>query len=83
MPTRILYAAVLLALTAGCVVERPVVVDPGPPEARHAKVPPGHMPPAGQCRIWYADRPPGQQPPPGDCRELGRRVPPGATLVRG
>jgi hypothetical protein len=50
---------------------------------RHAHVPAGHMPPRGQCRIWYADRPPGHQPPPGDCRKLERRVPSGARLVYG
>jgi hypothetical protein len=46
------------------------------------KVPPGHLPPPGECRIWYPDRPPGHQPPPGNCRELERRVPPGAWLIR-
>jgi hypothetical protein len=52
---------------------------------RHAqvKIPPGHLPPPGECRIWFPDRPPGHQPPPGDCRELSRRVPHGAVLVEG
>ena len=31
---------------------------------RSFKVPPGHYPPAGYYRIWYAGRPPGQQPAP-------------------
>lgn len=31
-------------------------------------VPPGHLPPAGMCRVWYDGRPPGHQPPPTDCR---------------
>ena len=47
------------------------------------KIPPGHLPPPGECRIWFPDRPPGHQPPPGDCRELSRRVPHGAVLVEG
>jgi hypothetical protein len=46
-------------------------------------VPPGHMPPLGQCRIWFDGRPPGHQPPPGDCRRLAHRVPPGARLIEG
>ena len=51
----------------------------------HAQVnvPPGHLPPPGECRIWFPDRPPGHQPPPGDCRELSRHVPRGAVLVEG
>jgi hypothetical protein len=48
-----------------------------------SKIPPGHMPPPGKCRIWYPDLPPGQQPPPGECRDLQYRVPPGAWLIRG
>jgi hypothetical protein len=45
-------------------------------------VPPGHMPPRGMCRVWYADRPPGHQPPPVSCNRI-RRVPYGATVIRG
>lgn len=47
------------------------------------KIPPGHMPPPGSCRIWLPNTPPGKQPPPGDCYELSRMVPPGAWLVEG
>lgn len=35
-------------------------------------IPPGHLPPPGECRVWYDGRPPGQQPPPTDCREAER-----------
>ena len=28
---------------------------------------PDHMPPPGECRVWYDDRPPGQQSPPTSC----------------
>lgn len=47
------------------------------------KIPPGMMPPPGECRIWFEGRPPGQEPPPGDCNELEHEVPPGAVLVHG
>lgn len=44
-------------------------------------VPPGHLPPAGKCRVWYPGRPPGHQPAPGDCRSLSYNVPRGAYLI--
>lgn len=49
----------------------------------HIKIPPGHMPPPGKCRIWFYDRPPGHQPQPISCHRIGRRIPYGAVLVRG
>jgi len=54
-----------------------------PSDARSFRIPPGHYPPRGQCRIWVPNRPPGQQSPPGPCRDLERRVPAGAYLVYG
>lgn len=35
-------------------------------------VPPGHLPPADLCRVWYQGVPPGRQPPPTDCYEAER-----------
>lgn len=49
----------------------------------HIKIPPGHMPPPGKCRVWYYDRPPGQQPPPVSCHSIRHRIPFGAVVVRG
>ncbi|MFO7582267.1 hypothetical protein [Guyparkeria sp.] len=83
----------LLAATlflGGCAATGPggdyrgVVIYPyGDVSMEPVMVPSGHLPPPGECRIWYPDRDPGQQPPPGDCRDLQRHVPPGAVLVRG
>jgi hypothetical protein len=44
-------------------------------------IPPGHLPPPGQCRLWYPDRPPGHQPPPERCGHLRYDVPVGAWLI--
>lgn len=37
-----------------------------------AGIPPGQLPPAGECRVWYDGRPPGQQPPPTNCDDAER-----------
>ncbi len=47
------------------------------------RVPPGHYPPPGACRIWDPAVPPGRQPPAGACDELERQVPPGSYLIVG
>jgi len=59
-----------------------VVVAPPPPVVaapRTIRVPPGHYPPPGRCRLWYAGRPPGHQPPPTPCERLA--VAPGAFIL--
>ncbi len=35
-------------------------------------IPPGHMPAAGQCRVWYDGVPPGRQPAPTNCNQAER-----------
>jgi len=44
-------------------------------------IPPGHMPPPGECRVWFPGEPPGQQPPPGDCDRLMQTAPPSAWVL--
>ena len=39
---------------------------------RNQGVPPGQLPPAGQCRVWYDGRPPGQQPRATSCDDAER-----------
>jgi len=36
------------------------------------RIPRGHLPPPGSCRVWFYDLPAGQQPPPTSCREAQR-----------
>ena len=45
------------------------------------KIPRGHFPSPGECRIWLPDTPPGRQPRPGDCGRLVQNVPAGAYLI--
>jgi hypothetical protein len=47
-------------------------------------IPPGHLPPPGQCRVWIPGEPPGKQKKKnaaGDCSSLSRQVPAGGWLV--
>lgn len=44
-------------------------------------IPMGHLPPPGECRIWFPGVPAGQQPPPGNCAALEHEVPAGAWLL--
>ncbi|HEX6316587.1 MAG TPA: hypothetical protein VFZ73_17065 [Gemmatimonadaceae bacterium] len=48
---------------------------------RTIRVPRGHYPPPGACRVWYAGRPPGRQPRPVSCERLYGRVPYGAFIL--
>lgn len=38
----------------------------------NGRVPPGQLPPAGLCRVWYDGVPPGRQPASTDCRTAER-----------
>jgi hypothetical protein len=40
--------------------------------AEAQQVPPGFLPPPGQCRVWYDGRPPGHQAPATTCSEAER-----------
>ncbi len=46
-----------------------------------ARIPPGHMPAVGQCRLWFPGRPPGQQPKAGSCTGLQRTAPAGSWIL--
>ena len=58
----------LIALLAGAAFAQ----GNGRNSARNQGIPPGQMPPAGQCRVWYEGRAPGQQPRPTNCNEAER-----------
>ena len=50
---------------------------------RSLRVPPGHYPPRGACRVWFEGRPPGRQPRATSCERLYGRVPYGAFILYG
>lgn len=73
---------IFLILSTGCATVALVGQDPGEPShVAPLGIPPGHVPPPGECRIWLPGHPPGHQPPPGPCHELEAQVPPGAWLL--
>ena len=81
---RVVILSLAISALGGCTTHGGIYTPaPGHRADSATKIPKGHMPPPGECRIWYSDLPPGQQPPPGNCRDLERRVPSGAILVRG
>ena len=45
------------------------------------RVPPGHLPRVGQCRVWFPGRPPGQQPRAGSCNGIERIAPAGTWIL--
>jgi hypothetical protein len=51
--------------------------------SRSSKVPPGHRPPPGMCRVWIDGVPPGQQPAPTDCATAERTRPANARVIYG
>jgi hypothetical protein len=68
---------------AGCAAQAEVYSIGYQHPTQQVHVPAGHLPPPGECRIWFPDRPAGHQPPPGPCHVLQYEVPPGAHLIRG
>jgi hypothetical protein len=66
------------------VQQAPPVVVASPPvvvvEPRRVRVPPGHYPPPGYCRVWHPGRPPGHQPKPFPCHQPVA-IPAGAFIL--
>ncbi len=78
----IAISSMLVACSQTVVLTPPEPSDSrGPSTAATLGIPPGHLPPAGQCRIWIPGTPPGHQAPAGDCASLARRVPLDGWLV--
>jgi hypothetical protein len=82
-----LYVEVLIvALLAPACAGRTVIVA-SPPATSRANtvltlgVPPGHLPPPGECRIWIPGRPPGRQPRARSCNGIVAAAPAGSWIL--
>jgi hypothetical protein len=55
----------------------------GPSTAATLSIPPGHLPKAGECRVWIPGTPPGQQPKPKSrpCAGIAPLAPTGSWIV--
>ena len=49
--------------------------------AKTLGVPPGHLPPVGQCRVWVPGKPPGQQERARTCSNIERDAPKGSWIL--
>src|SRR3970282_2943957 len=86
-----IHCALVLAAAgmaaAGCAGRFVVVEAPPPPSARGPStaatlgVPPGHLPPPGECRVWIPGRPPGRQARRRSCDGILAEAPAGAWLL--
>jgi hypothetical protein len=94
-----LPGALLIAVSACTGNTRTVLVEPnpqtrnaprapeesnrGPSTAATLGVPPGHLPQAGECRIWIPGTPPGRQPKPKSrsCVAIGAVAPAGSWII--
>jgi hypothetical protein len=88
---RSLYA-VAAVVVMGCSRTSLVIPAPAPQQSRASansstaatlKVPPGHMPQAGECRIWIPGTPPGRQPRPKSrsCAGIASVAPAGSWVI--
>ena len=58
---------VVRSLVGSCLLLLPLAAARAADDRAPRAVPPGHLPPPGECRVWHDGRPPGQQPAPTDC----------------
>jgi hypothetical protein len=88
---KVTHSALLLAVTglavAACTRRVVVVETPPSTSARGANtavtlgVPPGHLPPPGECRVWVPGRPPGRQARARSCDGILSAAPAGAWIL--
>ena len=69
--------------------QKPAAVAPAAAPAKHQVkssasklgIPPGHLPPPGQCRVWIPGDPPGHQAKPRSCSNIESSAPAGSRII--
>jgi len=78
---RFLLAVAAVGL-AGCTIHQaPSTPQPRRSTAATLGIPPGHLPPIGQCRIWIPGRPAGHQARARSCDGIVAAAPAGAWIL--
>ena len=86
-----MQAATLVAILAATAC-KPVSSNPAPEPERGPRrapdaaatsldIPPGHLPPPGQCRVWVPGTPPGRQAKSRSCTRIESSAPAGSYIV--
>ena len=87
---RLLVPCTMLLAAAGCSSSISTTSNTPAPAPAHArgpstastlKIPPGHLPPPGQCRVWVQGLPPGKQPRARGCSGIEDSAPPSSWVV--
>jgi hypothetical protein len=81
-PALAIFAAAACSSFSATQPQQPTpAVGRGPSTAATLGIPPGHLPPPGQCRIWVPGEPPGHQQPPRSCDHIEQTAPAGGWIL--
>ena len=87
-PALVLLAAVACSSVSTTTKSKPAPAPAPAPAQKQGKstaatlgIPPGHLPPPGQCRVWMPGTPPGHQAKARSCANIERSAPAGSWIV--
>src|SRR5690349_18699535 len=81
-PTLAMFAATACSSIQTSAPTQPKpVARRGPSTAARLGIPPGHLPPRGQCRVWIPGQPQGHQAKAQRCGNIERDAPAGSWIV--
>ena len=73
-PSNKLLKWMLIAVTTTTLLPAALVAQGRGKGSGYGRIPPGHMPPRGTCRVWHDGLPPGRQPAPTSCEAAVRKA---------